>query len=671
MTLREKSLTHGLLRSGDRDTNRGEEYVRDAFNTFGVKRYAVLVDHTSVAEDLPDLRGHELCGFYTFDINLVGKDLAGQPIQLLNMFGPVPSCDGWLILSTLRAAIFALNKALMLTGNDHQVVTRLYGGQVTPITTYMDFFSGETETVVQINHYFDRKYRTPFPLDLRYTIRECDGTVRVAGQRIIPPGGLAVIDSRDLGLGEFSGYMRVSVEIENLQSRVQPFMHYWADYISEAGLCRNHQSGWDQWAPNVVFSRGYMPVEPDLDLTLCFYNENAVDAHPRILLHFNQNGEEKAIERAAATVQAWHMSYQNISDLFRDVSLDGVKSAFYLITLDTPIHRPNYYVHPRGTKQYINTSHQTGSDACHWAVPTDCYQSDYLQMLERFDTAPWVIQFPMLDERFLIDTYLGLLSSTFCKINDFTFIFRNEKGEVVFTKDETIDGRSPQFLNLQEYARRHGVQINAGLFGLAPRKGLQEVPRRAISLPGFKHKNYRYICSAPASGYEDPNLPFYIDRLNPMCHQYEYSPLQLTDRFGPGLVSDEYDTLYIVTNCSLWQHYARECEYRLEIFDASGRMHCLNRKIPPQGFDAFWLSEVLAEQRISAPSPYYTLWERSYDTLLISYHFLYRKRDHAMSADDTFGGVLMMEPLLFDRTAEGVFVPTADTPVRNYIQVRR
>ncbi|MFZ0932184.1 MAG: hypothetical protein WAN11_26530 [Syntrophobacteraceae bacterium] len=42
-----------------------------------------------------------------------------------------------------------------------------------------------------------------------------------------------------------------------------------------------------------------------------------------------------------------------------------------------------------------------------------------------------------------------------------------------------------------------------------------------------------------------------------------------------------------------------------------------------------------------------------------------------MSADDTFGGVLMMEPLLFDRTAEGVFVPAGDTPVRNYIQVKR
>ena len=398
--------------------------------------------------------------------------LAGHEVQLIKSCGPAPACDGWLILSTLRAAVFALNHALMLTGNEQQVVCRLYGGQTTLISTYMDFFSGETETLVQISNYFDRKYRTLFPLDLRYTIRECDGTVRAAGQRIIPPGGLTVVDSRDLSLGQFEGYMRVMVEVENLQSRIQPFMHYWADYISEAGLCRNHQSGWDQWAANVIFARGYMPVEPDLDLTLSFWNENDVESHPRMLLHFNRNGEEKAIERPAATVPARQMSYQNISELFRDVSLEGANSAFYLITLDTPLHRPNYYIHPEGN-QAVHQHQPSNRLRClplGRSPAADCYQADYLQMLDRFDADPWVIQFPMLDKRFEIDTYLGLLSSTFCKINDFTFIFRNSKGEVVFTKDETIDGRSPQFLNLQDYARRHGVKMDSGLFGLAPAK---------------------------------------------------------------------------------------------------------------------------------------------------------------------------------------------------------
>ena len=189
--LREKSLTHGILRSGDRDVSRGAEYVRDFFNTYGVKRYAVLADHTSAAQDLPDLHNFDLCGFFTFDINLVGTKLAGREVQLIKSCGPVPSCDGWLILSTLRAAIFALNHALMLTGNEQQIICRPYGSQTTLISTYMDFFSGETGRAGPDQQYLIANTGRFFRSDLRYTIRECDGTVRAAGQRIIPAGGLA------------------------------------------------------------------------------------------------------------------------------------------------------------------------------------------------------------------------------------------------------------------------------------------------------------------------------------------------------------------------------------------------------------------------------------------------------------------------------------------------
>lgn len=651
--MQEKVLSNIILKSGEKDVSRGVDYVTSAFGKYGIRSYAVLVDHTSVAGDLPVLPDIQFCGFYTFDLSKVGTLFSGSPVYLITLDGPIPACDGWLVASTARAAVIALNQALMITGNEGRIITRLYGGQVSVINAYMDVFSGETETVVQIHHYYDRKYRITFPIDVRYTICAGDGTVRAAGQRIIPPGGLTVIDSRELDLGEFSGYLRLELEVENLQTRVQPFIHFWADYISEAGLCRNHQSGWDQWAPNTVFARGYFPVEPDLELNLTFYNENDCETHPRILLHYSKDGEEEAVERAAEPVPARHMSCQNISHLFSDLSLDGVKSAFYLIKCDTPLHRPNYYIAPKGTRQFVNTSHQTGSDACHWAVPTDAFQADYLRKLDAVGVDPWVITFPLLEERFGIETFLGLLSSTICKINQFTFIFRNERGEVVFAKDETLDGTCPEFLNLKDYARRHGVTLKSGLFGLAPRKGLPEVPRRAISLLGFKHRDYKHICTAPAAGFEDPNLPFYIDPPVPLQQQHEYCPVLVTDRFGPGMVSDEYDTLYIITNCSLYRKYAKECTYRLEVFDARGKLHCVYRTIPPQSYDVFWLSEILAEAKIGSGSPYFTVWQKSYDTLLISYHFLYRKRDHAMSCDDTFGGTLLIEPQIWDVTGNG------------------
>ena len=651
--MQEKVLTNIILKSGDKDVSRGAAYVESTFAKFGIVKYAVLVDQTSVAEDLPSLPNRKEAGLFTFDLHLAGTQFGGRNVNLVGLDGPAPDCDGWLLLSTARASVIALNHALMRTGNQNQFITRLYGGQVSSVNAYMDVFSGETETVIQINHYYDRKYRITFPLDVRFTICDCDGTVRVAGQRIIPPGGLTVVDTRDFRLGDFAGYMKVELEVENLQTRVQPFLHFWADYVSAAGLSRNHQSGWDQWAPKTVFARGYYPVEPNLELTLSFYNENDCETHPRILLHFQRDGEEVAVERAAAPVPARHMSYQNISRLFSDVSLEGVRSAFYLIQCDTPLHRPNYYVAPKGTKQYINTSHQTGSDARHWAVPADVYPAAYLKKLDDFHVDPWVIAFPLLEERFEIDTYLGMLSSTIAKIKDFTFMFRDERGRLVFSRDETLDESCPEFLNLNEYARRHGIAVRPGLFGLAPRSALTDVPRRAISLLGFKHRDSPYICTAPAAGFEDPNLPFYIDPAVPLQQQYEYSPVLVTDRFGPGMVSEEYDTLYIVTNCSLNRDYARECTYRIEVFDANGRMHSVYRTIAPQSHDAFWLSEILADARPSLAGPYYTLWQKCYDTLLISYHFLVRKRDHAMSCDDTFGGTLLLEPQIWDVTGDG------------------
>ena len=67
--LREKSLIQGILRSGDRDISRGDEYVRDFFDTYGVKRYAVLADHTSAAEDLPGLGGLRICAVFLLSIS--------------------------------------------------------------------------------------------------------------------------------------------------------------------------------------------------------------------------------------------------------------------------------------------------------------------------------------------------------------------------------------------------------------------------------------------------------------------------------------------------------------------------------------------------------------------------------------------------------------------------
>ena len=633
-----KAIYKPLIPSGTRDNSRGADYVKATFDKFGVKNYAVLIDHTTVSEDLPDLPGYKQCGFFTFDINLVGNTLGDQEIKSITLSGPIPTCQGWLIASTSRAATFALNRALMLSKNEHQIIVRLYGGQVTEIGGYIDMFSGENETLIYINHYLNRKFGIVFPIDVRYTIRECDGTIRKSGQRIIAPGALTVIDSRKMDLGEFTGYLWLELEVENLQTNVPPFIHFYADYFNKTGIFCNHQSGLTPKRPNVVFNRAYMPIAGEMELTCSFYNINDCEIKPKALLHYNQHGEEKNLERFIDPIKPKHMSYQNISELFSDISFDGVNSAYILFTHDKPMHRPNHYLHPKGTKQFVNLNHQAIGRACHWTRSKRTFFGDSLKKLRQFNTNSCMISIPILDERFKIDSYLGLLSPTIRNISKFTFIIRNEKGEIVFSKDEILDGRSPQFINLNDYARKNGVNIKSGVFNLVPREGLDEAPAGTAYLLGFKHKDFKHMCFHPNDSKSHSNLPFYVEAQTPHALRYIHSPIQTTDSFGRGVVSEEFDSLYIVTNWSLLKNYSKECNYHLEIIDASGKTYSIPRTIAPQSQDVFWLYEILKEARTTSGDPYYTVWTKSCDTLLVGFQLLYRKSDHALSLMDTFEG---------------------------------
>ena len=641
-----KALTGPLMQSGSRTVSRGVEYARFMFEKYGVKSYAVYVDHTTVVQDLRDVAGTSVYGYFTFDINLADKEINGQPVQVLLINGPLPDCDGWLIASTNRAAAFSLCKALLDTGNEDQVICRFYGGQTTEMDAYMDMFSGETETIMYLNHYFDRKYRIVFPLDVRYTVCECDGKVIKSGQRIMPPGGIIVLDSREMGLGDFEGYLRVELEVENLQVRVQPFIHFWADYISEAGICRNHQSGWAPWPQGTVFNRGYLPLDPNFEAIGSFYNANDGEITVKALLHYNQDDIEKTVERTLKPIPAWHMSYQNLSKIFQDISLEGVNAAYILFTGDKPLHRPNHYITVKGSKKFVDTFHQTGGKACHWARPSDEYQKKDLEKLERFGLeSPWSVRLPILEERFNIETYLGLLSLTLCNLSECTFIILNEKGAEVFAEDSRIDGLSPHFMNVSEYARAHGVNIHAGgTFCMNPKKGALKTPKGSAVLFGLKHIDYSFISTSFRGSPAEVNLPFYIAAQVPHSREYHFSPMTNSDHFMPGVSSDAYDSLFIVEHQSLMKEYEKKADYRLDIFDFHGKQYTFQRTVGPKSYDTFWLSEVLAEAGIASDSHYYTLWVKSYGTKLKPFHLLYRKSDHALSFDDGSEGTLQTEP---------------------------
>jgi hypothetical protein len=639
-----KPLTGPLIQSCSRITPRGVEFVKEKMETFNVNTFAILVDHTTQPQDLQGIPTFNFVGFYTFDIYIAGKSLFNQEIKIVGQDGPVPKCDGWLIASTSRAAAISLNQTLLQTGNQHQILIRFYGGQTTETTGYMDLVSGDAETLVYLQHYFDRKYRIITPMDIRYTVRACDGTIAQSGQRILPPGGLTVFDTREMNLGNFKGYIRIDLEIENLQVRVQPFLHYWADYISDAGLCRNHQSGWAPWPPDTVFNRGYLPIDPNYEALGCFYNDNDTEINMKALLHFNQDGNEKSVERKLDPVPAKQMSYQNYSKIFSDVSLEGVHSAFILVSGNKEIHRPNHYIAKKDSMQFVDTYHQTGGMACYWSSPSYNLNAQALKLFSDYGFEPWLLQLPILAPRFNIETFLGLHSMTICAMNDFTALVRNEQGEVLHSEELSIDGTFPQFLNLNHWIRERNLNISEGTFCLKPSQKLDQLTHNNGCFFGLKHVDFPTISTSFINGTLEANLPFYVTAGFPRSREYTYSPHQTTDLFSPGIFNDEYDSIFIVKNYSLLKEYNKKVSYQIEIFDSQGNLYVAHRTVDPKMHDAFWLSELLTQANATLPDPYCTVWIKSKNTMLKSYHGLYRKQDHALSFDDASEGTLQKDP---------------------------
>ena len=646
-------LTDTLLKSGTKSPSRGEVFLKKRFKMYGVKSYGVYVDHTTIAEDIPSLPGG--IGLFTFDLTLAGNTLGGKQIALLRADRPLPDCDGWVVASSSRASAFSLAKALHSHGQQGQIISRLYGGQTTEVTAYMDLFSGQTETLIHVNNYYNRKYRTPFPIDMRYTIRECDGTIRHAGQVIIPPGGNVFLDSRSMNLGEFQGYIRVELEIENLQSRVQPFIHFWADYLSEAGMCRNHQSGWSAWPGGTVFNRGYLPVEEHLEAIGAFYNENEKTIQPRALLHFMKAGKETSIEKDLAPIPAGHMSYQNYSELFSEVDLSNVKSAYVLVRCDDPMHRPNHYIAIKGKNQFIDTYHQTGGRALHWAQPSYRLEKKDLALYSQHGFDPWKTRLPLLEEKFEIETQLGLLSPTLAGCTEYTFSIETADGTSLHKSQVKLDQNNPIFLNLNEYARDNGIDVKGGAtFSIGPAEDAESIPNGSLFLFGFAHRDYPSAATSFTGSPAEVNIPFYLSARLPMSREYDYSPLQVSDHFGPGLCNEEFDSLFVVSHSSLLRDYDTSTEYQLELVDSKGRQHILHRTIPAQYHDAFWLSEALEEANLP-PEGSYTLWFKSYDVKLKPYHLLFRRSDKALSLDDGSEGTLQKEPQIGDGQQEERF----------------
>jgi hypothetical protein len=641
-----KPLTDSLIKSGSNITPRSVNYVMNQFKIYNVVKYAVYIDHTTSIDDIPHSKTHENIGYYTLDVNLIGKNMGTAIVQLLTLEHlNESSIQGWIVASTNRSAAFNLSRILKKSGHESQIIVRLYDGQVTRMDAYMDFFSGCTETVNYINHYFNRKYRVIFPIDIRYQIRDCHGLVVYSGQKIVNPGAITIIDSRDFEFdGNFKGYLYIELEVENLQVRVQPFIHFWADYHSQSGICRNHQSGWAAHSAGSVFNRGILPINNELEAVGSFYNENDVAISPEILLHYHQDGEEKKIERKLEPIASGNMSYVNYSEMFEELDFLNVNSAYILIRCDQPMHRPNHYIKMKCCDDYIDTYHQTRGAGMHWAPPSTKYTQAEIEIFSKHNMNPWVLSFPVLSERFSINSYIGQLSELVARNEAFNVAFYNSESELVFSQVKTFDSTCKQFFNINEYLEKEGANIkNGGLFCLTPINN-QSYRAAPPVFFGLKHYNYNFIATSFREGQIEAQLPFYLGMTMPYVREYSYSPNQVSDLFSPGLISNGYDSLYIVVNQSLNKQLNEPLEYKIELIDASGKSTVYYRHINPMSHDCFWLSDLFQYNKKHDNSQFFTIWISSSDAYLKSFHALYRRHDNAMSFDDGSEGTLQIDP---------------------------
>jgi hypothetical protein len=183
---------------------------------FAIGKAALLVDgHTQLSrlEALLQDTTVEIAGVFSFNLDLISTEVLSHRVLPLHPDVPVDA-QGWIVSVTNELDPFALNQYLLDSQQEEQVILQhVIHRHGTSYYSYVDFFSGDIQTVVYINNYFRHCYALPFPIDLRLTLRDCSGRVVRTGQIIVPPDGIRIITSEELAPSQFQGYLEVEFEI--------------------------------------------------------------------------------------------------------------------------------------------------------------------------------------------------------------------------------------------------------------------------------------------------------------------------------------------------------------------------------------------------------------------------------------------------------------------------
>lgn len=613
-----------------------QEYIRrenliKQLEHFKVRRLVFLVDEHTDPDQLSFDLPVEVMGVYSFSLDMLGEEINGRIIQPLLPDSIPVDTEGWLISAKNKFAIFSLNNYLLQHKKEDQVIIQHYlPEERTDYYSYIDFFTGEVSTSVLIHNYFERCYRIPFPLDIRFTLRDEKGEVVNSGQRVIPCNGITEISSGDFSILEnFKG----NLEIEfNVRCKVNSFLHYNAVYSSEKFITSNHQSGLGLHAAGNEYARGYIPPDPDEDLVVAlFQKHDPVPLKTSARLIFWQNGKKEEKEKQLPSVNQYHIMHQGIKELFPEIDFSGVDAPYVQIYSDSKLYRPNFFYTRKGTSGYYDLNHS----APVYDVFSKPMESRRRRKMRVNDAYEWQFGALLFPEETGIDTLLGVWCQKDLYVKEFLFRFYDEKGKKLFVFEVTFDPRVATYININEFLKEKRITSFYGTVLLSPAGRNPMIPGDIYSNVGYIHRNNPYLTST-ATAIGTNNLPFYTDRYPGTF--LGTGALNTADVYCPGMSNEEYDTWLMIGASSAYQNFLGVFDYEITLYNYSGHSVRISGTINANGMKCLKLSELVKETGFYSEKGRYAVWFYSNKVLLMGNWVLVRKKDSAIAVEHCYAG---------------------------------
>lgn len=605
---------------------------------FKIKKISILIDEPVDFSLFKEIKFEKIVGFFSFNLDIIGNKIGDFEILPLLPDTNIDT-DGWIVSTKNELTSFALNRYLLERKKENQVIIQhIKHPNGTKYYSYADFFSNEQKTIIHVNNYLRRLYAIPFPLDIRLTLRDCEGEIIDTRQVIIPTDSIRVISSDDFSVKNFVGYLELEFEITK---KISPFLHYMVDYFSPDFISSNHQSGLGLHPANSAFTRGYIPTQENESLIVCLFQRNyEKPIKVSAVLNYFLNGKKISKEKELEPVGKNQMHYQDIKELFNEVDFSKTESPYVVIKSELPLHRPNYYYARKGKRGYFDTSHAGPDLRKHvkgaYGGIAEITEKEK-NKLRKFGCVEMDLKHYILPKEENTESIMALGDDTTVDIKNFTLEFYDKNGKLSHSFETEFDYEKQRYFNISSFLKDKKIDDFSGSVSFRPARLDQNIPVSMNGISIFSRKDNPYYSSTAASGAAPDNIPFYF-RAGPPSYSKVKNSVSITDIFCRGISSELYDTYLIISYLSANKNLGNKIKYEIEIINSSGESKTIYRKINANGTDFIKLSDLVESTNHNSEKGYYTVWIFSGEANLYAQHILRRKSDNAIAVEHCYSG---------------------------------